>query len=839
MSCNCNTADPNCEPCAFCTPPGVVGLPVCKPEDPCDGKKINLNCTIYSGDDYACYGIYNGAPLYNVLFNLLGRYFVNSNCCSINGVITLPTTTTTSTTSTTSTSTTTTTTASPTTTTSTSTTSTTTLFSCTCNYYDVTNPSSGDVTLTYTACNNGYTRTTTVFGPNSTTRVCACSDILLSIPRGVTVINSGIRCTSTPINIPTTTTSTTTVMPCKCYRITATNKTNVTWVDCNGITQTGQYNINNPYYCSPYLSFNVTGYSVITGGTTNCINQLCPTTTTTTATPTTSTTSTTTIPAPCVPDCGVIYMTGNNSNLYFYNLAAGGTSTQIPNPTNAPVGAYGDIAHTSNQFFVTSNVGDPFGGYLTAYSYINIYDISTCPFRFSTVKKTLTTSAGQNILGLTVKSTNTLISCQSIGTSVSNRVVEIDTSGTSAIFTVKFTLSSSINKVITGDLYYSAPDNYLYITTQNATNTTRWISKYNYSTGVLVSELDITSYTTSSSTAYGIAAINNDLYIFLSSGRVYRVDNMTTLVQMPWGNPNIGAASTAPGCLGLTTTTTTLSPCNCLTFVSSNTDPSTYQYTDCFGVIKTGTIGGLSTLKFCGVPGSATFGREGITATTGYICYDRITCPVGPTTTTTTGTPTTTTTTTINYTTTTSTTRTTSTTTTSTSTTTTTTATPCVQYTITRPSIDTPGQYYSYIDCNNVLQGPIKFNVGLSVNICAIKGSIIPTEYLTVTGGTINCSSITTTSTTNPYVNKYYATKYGCIIFNGCSKPLATNVIVTVQNNTLTVGKYYLAVGDTTGVNTYQITGVALSGLTASVVLNKTTETSTCIASCNYYNPNA
>ena len=47
MACNCNNADPNCEPCAFCTPPGVKCLPDCNPEDPCPDP-IDLCCVLHS-----------------------------------------------------------------------------------------------------------------------------------------------------------------------------------------------------------------------------------------------------------------------------------------------------------------------------------------------------------------------------------------------------------------------------------------------------------------------------------------------------------------------------------------------------------------------------------------------------------------------------------------------------------------------------------------------------------------------------------------------------------------------------------------------------------------------
>jgi len=70
MSCNCNNADPNCEPCAFCTPPGVRCLPDCDSEDPCP-EKIDLCCVRNSGPDYPCSDIATGDPLCDLLLQFL------------------------------------------------------------------------------------------------------------------------------------------------------------------------------------------------------------------------------------------------------------------------------------------------------------------------------------------------------------------------------------------------------------------------------------------------------------------------------------------------------------------------------------------------------------------------------------------------------------------------------------------------------------------------------------------------------------------------------------------------------------------------------------------------
>lgn len=101
MSCNCNTADPNCEPCAFCTPPGVTCLPDCNPEDPCP-EKIDLCCVLHSGEDQPCSEIVQGEPLCELLVKFLEIEFPDSECCRLEMSIDLLSSTATSTTTTTS-----------------------------------------------------------------------------------------------------------------------------------------------------------------------------------------------------------------------------------------------------------------------------------------------------------------------------------------------------------------------------------------------------------------------------------------------------------------------------------------------------------------------------------------------------------------------------------------------------------------------------------------------------------------------------------------------------------------------------------------------------------------
>jgi hypothetical protein len=83
MSCTCKV-NPLCEPCAFCTPPGVTNLTTCVPVDPCP-EKINLDCVLYSGDAHTCSSITHLQSLTNILIKIFKIIYPNNYCCFVNG----------------------------------------------------------------------------------------------------------------------------------------------------------------------------------------------------------------------------------------------------------------------------------------------------------------------------------------------------------------------------------------------------------------------------------------------------------------------------------------------------------------------------------------------------------------------------------------------------------------------------------------------------------------------------------------------------------------------------------------------------------------------------------
>jgi len=92
MSCNCKLSSSSCEPCAFCSPPGVTCLTTCEPVDPCDGKKIDLCCVLYSGPDHECSDIITGDPLCEIIIQVLEILFPLDYCCALTGELTVITT---------------------------------------------------------------------------------------------------------------------------------------------------------------------------------------------------------------------------------------------------------------------------------------------------------------------------------------------------------------------------------------------------------------------------------------------------------------------------------------------------------------------------------------------------------------------------------------------------------------------------------------------------------------------------------------------------------------------------------------------------------------------------
>jgi len=288
MSCNCNTANPNCEPCAICTPPGVTGLTTCVPLDPCDGQSVDIRCVTYTGQDFPCIDVQNGDDLISVLLNILYTYFPPEYCCGLEGEIDYSdcglagtvgyyTTTTTTT-------------AAPTTTT-------TTLIPFECSFYQINNvgPRFPGATVQYIPCNCLIPNQ--IFVSDAPVTVCVNNSFPISVISGTVSVSILGPCDAEPC--PTTTT--TTVTPCEClvYTVqnTSTNPITIYFTECNNgyssaeVTIAGETTIE-VCACSDILD-NTDKKLIISTASVSCTSN--PTTSTTTSTTTTSTTTTTTI----------------------------------------------------------------------------------------------------------------------------------------------------------------------------------------------------------------------------------------------------------------------------------------------------------------------------------------------------------------------------------------------------------------------------------------------------------------------------------------------------------------------------------------------------------------
>jgi hypothetical protein len=282
MSCTCNQSI-NCDPCVFCTPPGVTCLTTCAPIDLCQ-EKIDIDCVLYSGEDHTCSQITNTQPISQIMLQALSLIFPIEQCCYFEATVVLI------------------------------------------------DPPPSQYTFCYSsAINNGScnkacscdstTSNVTVYSLDNPLILGSLlyTDGGLSTPvpagwysangncyvisGGATSIIPGVSGaiqSITPCVTPTTTAApTTTLAPCYCYTVTiGGSSSTISYIDCNGANQTSQsYSANTVVtICAESITPNTT--YTITNPTQYCADRItCPTTTsTTTAAPTTV--APTTIP-PC------------------------------------------------------------------------------------------------------------------------------------------------------------------------------------------------------------------------------------------------------------------------------------------------------------------------------------------------------------------------------------------------------------------------------------------------------------------------------------------------------------------------------------------------------------
>lgn len=325
MSCTCNQSI-NCDPCAFCTPPGVTCLTTCAPIDPCK-EKIDIDCVIYSGEDHPCSDIANGQPISQIMLQALSLIFPLEECC----------------------------------------------------YFEATAVAILPAPQQYTFCFSSTER------DGNCGRACECDNTSVSgtvvysldnplVPGSLLYSNSTLsalapagwysaneNCTVvsggassiipgvsgavqsiSPCVTPTTTPAPTiTIAPCYCYTVTILSTNTIAYINCEGdeVTSPSYETDDVIELCAEYVIPDAN--YIITPPTQYCGDRInCPTTTTTTTAPPTTTTTT-------LPPCNCITFTNfsNNPGIISWRNCLG----QMQNETMPPA------PDGSNQIFAIVN----------------------------------------------------------------------------------------------------------------------------------------------------------------------------------------------------------------------------------------------------------------------------------------------------------------------------------------------------------------------------------------------------------------------------------------------------------------------------------------------------
>jgi hypothetical protein len=278
MSCTCDKSI-GCDPCAFCSPPGVTCLTTCAPVDPCP-EKINMDCVIYSGADHTCSNITHGESISPIMLQALSLIFPIDSCCHFEANSTLivpppqpytfcyvvddgtcgrvcacdPTTT-------------------------------------NVTVYSLDNPLVvgsilySDPLFIQTAPEGWY-------GANGQCITVSGGTVIPGVAGAIQTIT-----TCVPTTTSTSTTTTTTLAPCYCYKITMVASSTVTYINCNGSSITTPIKAIGTIFEICAQSVTTSSNYTITSPTQYCADRInCPTTTTTS---TSTTTTTTAAPLPC------------------------------------------------------------------------------------------------------------------------------------------------------------------------------------------------------------------------------------------------------------------------------------------------------------------------------------------------------------------------------------------------------------------------------------------------------------------------------------------------------------------------------------------------------------
>ena len=258
-------------------------------------------------------------------------------------------------------------------------------------------------------------------------------------------------------------------------------------------------------------------------------------------------TTTTTTMSPNIPECCGI-LVNNADGIYFLNTINIYTLLNVSGYDGMT--AIG-IANTANKLWSVD-------------TQFNEWDINLAPFsatfnRNVTFPGSFTISSG--IIGL---NDTTLIAVND--TPSPKEVVEIDVTYSPATMVTKFTLQA--DRTAIGSMMYSVNGKLLIINQDDITSD-YYLSQYDYASGTLELDIDITS---SIPNPIGIVECNCSIYIFDENGGVYAINLMSpyNIINVTNTVNSIIGASQSVSCtrsslIVSTTTTTTTTPCYTIT----------------------------------------------------------------------------------------------------------------------------------------------------------------------------------------------------------------------------------------------------------------------------------
>jgi hypothetical protein len=268
-----------------------------------------------------------------------------------------------------------------------------------------------------------------------------------------------------------------------------------------------------------------------------------------TNTPTPTQTPTPTLGAIVVPQCSVIYSdqpTSSVGKVYSYDLTTN-VSTLLFNPSPPQPASSSDIAHTNNKLW------------LYAGNTIYEWNITLNPFT-QTFNRTISGPTGFLGNGLCAINDTQLIGSNTVspGSIVRITLNPNNTSTREVLFNLPNT------RAVSGDIIYTTNDKII-VTTQSTTAfQNAWISQYYFNGTSWVLEFDKV-ITTPIPAPYGLATINNNLYIF-STTYIYKIETVFpyTITQVNNVGKTVAGASQLPSCNNVTfvTTTETCSYCS-------------------------------------------------------------------------------------------------------------------------------------------------------------------------------------------------------------------------------------------------------------------------------------